>query len=704
MTESKPQTNRVLIADDDPTMRAVMRAALEKDGYEVIDVDNGAMAATAFLEFSPTLVLLDVEMPVLDGFEACSKIRNLQQGQSVPIVMVTGREDIDAVNNAYKAGATDFLTKPINWPIFSYRIRHVMRAGHDYKRLLHSEEKNAALLSAMPDTFILLSADGEILDFLPGNLQNSLPEPKAENIKLGNYLPRRVADVWQNSMREVLRSERPQRLEFALQEASSTYTYEARFMPYLDNRTLVTVAEITERKEAEQQIHQLAYYDSLTGLPNRQYFRERLAKLIEDAKQTDGNITLLYVDLDNFKRINDTLGHTFGDGVLQAIAKRLGSCIRSSLSERSDSHGPLGIARLGGDEFVIAIEGVEDEGVLNSVAERIQSRLRDPVSYHGHEFVVTPSIGIASYPHDGETVEELLKNADVAMYQAKGAGRDNVRFYSGTMSVRSMARLHLETELRQAIANDDLELHYQPKFDLARGELAGVEALIRWQDPEGGYIPPDKFIPMAEESGLIMPIGEWVLDTACNQAHAWQNAFGRDLCVAVNISSQQFYQGDLRKSVLKSLYEAALKPSLLQLELTESILMRDVKDTIATLDYLKEIGVTIAIDDFGTGYSSLSYLTRFPLDLLKIDRSFVSELADSGDDATICAAIIAMAHQLGLSVIAEGVETKEQVAFLRGQGCDQVQGYLFGKPVSAQEFEARFLVESADIIDFKSAG
>ncbi|MDH3352253.1 MAG: EAL domain-containing protein, partial [Gammaproteobacteria bacterium] len=661
-----------------------MRAALEKDGYHVVDVENGALATEAFSDLVPAVVLLDVEMPVLDGFAACRQIRDLPNGRSVPIVIVTGREDVDAVNSAYDAGATDFLTKPINWPIFSHRIRYIMRAGSDYQRLRQSEAKNEALLRAMPDTFVILSPEGEIVDYLPGKLHHMLPHPSRDNISLQEFLPRRVAYVWQVSNNAALRTGKLQRLDFSLEgDDNEIFSYEARFVPYVDDRILVSVSEITERKKAEQQIHRLAYYDSLTGLPNRQYFREQLARMIKEAESVDGKIAILYVDLDNFKRINDTLGHTFGDGVLQAIAKRLKGCIRNTLSESTESHGPLGLARLGGDEFVAAIEGVEDEDVLASVAERIRKRLREPVSYIGHEFVVTPSIGIAMYPQDGEDAEDLLKHADVAMYQAKGAGRDSVRFYSGTMSVRSLARLHLETELRQAVANDDLELHYQPKFDLSTGQLSGVEALLRWQHADGGFIPPDQFITMAEETGLILPIGEWVLKTACHQAHAWQSRFERDLCVAVNISSQQFYQSDLRKTIMKSLFEAALKPNLLQLELTESILMRDINDTIATLDYLKEIGVTIAIDDFGTGYSSLSYLKRFPLDLLKIDRSFVNEITLRNDDAAICSAIIAMAHQLGLLVIAEGVETNAQVEFLRGQGCDQVQGYLFGKPVPA---------------------
>ncbi len=696
---------RILVAVADEELHLAVRKSLEPHGVTVISADNGALAAAAFAEHAPALILLDSDLPTLDGLATCAQIRRLPMGDSVPILLLTNDGDAATVEKSFAAGATDVMQKPVNWPVLKRRIRYILSARSDFQKLRQSEAANEALLNAMPDTFIVLSDEDRVVEYLPGGLQHALPDPGPDPIHLDDYFPTRVAHVWRISREAVWRVNRIQRVEFALENnTDGIYHYEARFVPYVDGKTLVSVSEITERKEAEQQIHRLAYYDSLTGLPNRQFFLERLERMIEQAKLVDGQIAILYVDLDNFKRINDTLGHTFGDGVLQAIAKRLTGCIRSSLSESTDRYGPMGIARLGGDEFIAAIEGVERPETIQSVAERIRDRLREPVAYLGHEFVVTPSIGIASYPDDGQDVEDLMEHADMAMFQAKGAGRDSVRFYSGTMSVRSLHRLQLETDLRQAVANDDLELYYQPKIDLTTGKLSGAEALLRWQQADGKFIPPDRFIPVAEESGLILQIGDRVLQKACQQAHAWQNRFGKNLCVAVNISSQQFAQGNLRNTVMKALFEAALKPNLLQLELTESILMRDVADTINTLDYLKDIGVTLAVDDFGTGYSSLSYLKRFPLDLLKIDKAFVHEMTAGGDDAAICAAIIAMARQLGLEVIAEGVETPQQVDLLREQGCHQAQGYLFGKPAPAHEFEARFLADSADIIDIKSAG
>ncbi|NNC77654.1 MAG: EAL domain-containing protein [Woeseiaceae bacterium] len=550
-----------------------------------------------------------------------------------------------------------------------------------------TEEQYDALLRAIPDAMIVLSPDGEIIRYRSGTSEHPLPDPGDDPCAVADYLPRPIAEIWTRLASTVRRTGKLQHYEFALTTDSGAIAhYIARFVQYMDDNVLVIITEYTAQKRAEEKIHKLAYYDTLTGLPNRQFFLQQLEQMIDEARKCDGQIAVLYVDLDNFKRINDNLGHSFGDGVLKAIAERMSSCVRKRAPVDRPSNEPYGIARLGGDEFVCAIDGVEDEDVLMTVADRIREQLRKPVTFRGHEFVVSPSIGISLYPQDGTDVEDLLKHADVAMYQAKGSGRNSIRLYSGTMSLRSMRRLELEGRLRRAIENDELELHYQPKRHLGNGKTVGVEALIRWHNGED-YIPPVHFIPMAEETGLITPLGEWVLRAACRQVRAWKETLGKDVQVAVNISSQQLYQSDLKKTVMKALFEASIKPNLLQLELTESLLMRDVDDTIDTLTYLKDAGVSLAIDDFGTGYSSLSYLKKFPLDALKIDRSFVAELGVDNDDAAICAAIIAMSHRLGLQVIAEGIETDHQLTFLREQGCELGQGYLLGRPLPASEFE-----------------
>lgn len=676
----------VLIADDDPDICQAMRTALQEDGFEIVEVSDGKEAVAAFSEHQPSLVLLEVELPVQDGFSACAEIRGLPNGVHVPIVMVTGREDLQAVNQAFGAGATDFIAKPINWSIFTHRIRYVRRAGIHFNELRRSEQKNEALLSAVPDTLFSLSLEGRILEFRPGSSTHPLPDPEDNTVQLVDYFPRPIAERWLSLNESVQKEGIARQCEFSLQYENETAHYEVRFVPYLEGQVLAIVTEFTERKRAQERIRRLAFYDTLTGLPNRQFFMMHVDRMIQIARDTDVQIAVLYIDLDNFKRINDNLGHSYGDGVLRAIAERLSGCVRREGPATDGSDDPVGIARLGGDEFVCALE-YSEEGVLTAVAERIQDQLRQSVEFRGHEFVVTPSVGIATFPHDSDNAEDLLKFADVAMYQAKGAGRNAVRHYSGTMSLRSMHRLELEGGLRHALEHDELELYYQPKRDLHTGKTVGVEALLRWKDEAGDFISPGLFIPMAEETGLIVPLGEWVLRTACRQIKHWQNSLGADVNVAVNISSQQFYQSDLKKTVMKALFEASIRPTLLQLELTESLLMQDVSETIDTLNYLKNSGVGLAIDDFGTGYSSLSYLRRFPLDALKIDRSFVAELQDNNDDAAICAAIIAMAHRLGLEVIAEGIETDHQLQFLRDQGCEQGQGFLLGRPLPAEEFE-----------------
>lgn len=703
-TEAGIKQETAIIADDDPAIRAVMRATLEKSGFKVVDVENGALACQAFIENDPAIVVLDVEMPIQDGFLTCAQIRRLPGGEKVPIVMVTGQDDIAVVNEAYRAGATDFIAKPINWPVFSHRVQYILRASQDYEALRHTEAKNELLLNAMPDSFIVLDTNGTITDYIPGKFKNPLPQPSGEDCEISDLFPEKVARVWRKARRRVAQNGRSIRVEFALDgDADGPSFYEARFLPYVDRRILALVSEITERRRAEQRIRRLAFYDNLTGLPNRQAFRQQLGRLLDAAKETSGRVAVLYIDLDNFKRINDTLGHTFGDEVLIAIAKRLSASVRRRDDKDDEEYDQNGVARLGGDEFAFAICDFDDDSVLESIAQRVRQQFAKPIPYKGLEFVITPSVGISIYPDDGDNVEDLLKNADVAMYQAKDAGRDAVRFYSGTMSVRSLHGLALERDLRKALARDEFELYYQPKVELDTGKIVGAEALLRWRNEEGEFVPPSSFIPVAEESGLIVPLGDWVLRTACQQASDWQHKYNSAPRIAVNISSQQFYQSDLQQTVMKALFEAGAKPSSIQLELTESILMRDVSTTVSVLEYLKNTGITLAIDDFGTGYSSLSYLKRFSIDELKIDRSFVMDLEASNDSATICAAIIAMAHELGLTVIAEGVETEAQLGFLRSQKCNQIQGFLFSKPICAQDYEERFLAKAGSTFAIESA-
>ena len=687
------QKDVVLVVDDDPTLRMLVRAALEKAGFHVEDAEDGEAALVKFIKHQPAVILMDVEMPKLNGYDACRRIREDAIGAHIPILMVTGLEDIDSVNRAYSAGATDFLPKPINWPLLSHRVRYVLRASRTYEELRTSEAKNNALLNAMPDTLFVIRRDGTIVNYLAGSEEATMPEPRGDQLKISEYLPKNIAIEWTELMRSVLKEGKPQQYEFSLGDDPEKNHYELQMVPYLNDLSLAIIREITDRKRAEERVHRLAYFDTLTGLPNRQLFQQYLSAAIERGKEKNLKVAALYVDLDNFKRINDTLGHSFGDVVLKTIAKRLDSCIRNDdcVIRPESEEEVVRLARLGGDEFVAILQDLESEADAAAVADRIRAELTRPVEHLGHEFVVTSSIGVSLYPDDGSDIETLLKNADVAMYQAKSAGRNSVRFYSGTMSLRSLERLELENSLRHALRRNELSLHYQPQIDVKTKRMTGVEALLRWDHPEHGSVSPSRFIPLAEECGLITPLGEWVLETACHQTKVWQDKYERQLDIAVNLSSQQFFSSDVANVVLRTIYDAGLAPSSMHLELTETILMNDVKETIVTLDKLRDAGVSLAMDDFGKGYSSLSYLKRLPLDTLKIDKSFVMDMENNKDDAAICAAIIAMAHNLDLKVIAEGVETQEQLKFLEGQGCDQIQGFLFSKPLPPEELEERFL-------------
>ena len=687
------QNDLILVVDDDPTLRMLVKATLEKAGFQVEDAEDGEAALIKFIKYQPSIILMDVEMPKLNGYETCRRIREDAIGAHVPILMVTGLEDIDSVNRAYSAGATDFLPKPINWPLLSHRVRYVLRASRTYDKLRASEAKNNALLNAMPDTLFVIRRDGTIVNYLAGSEAATMPEPRGDQLNISEYLPKDIAGKWSELIQLAIKDSKPQHYEFTLGSKPDVNHYELQVVPYLNDLTLAIIREITDRKRAEERVHRLAYFDTLTGLPNRQLFQQKLSAAIEKAKKNNLMVAALYVDLDNFKRINDTLGHSFGDVVLQTIAKRLDNCIRSEdcVIRPNSEEDDVRLARLGGDEFVAILQDLENESDAAAVADRIRAELTRPVEHLGHEFVVTSSIGVSVYPDDGDDSDTLMKNADVAMYQAKNAGRNSVRFYSGTMSLQSLERLELENGLRYALQREELHLHYQPQLDLRTKRMTGAEALLRWDSPVHGSIPPAKFIPLAEECGLITSLGEWVLETACQQVKAWQEKYERDFDIAVNLSSQQFFSSDVASVVLKTIFDTGLTPNSLHLELTETILMNDVKETIITLNKLRDAGISLAMDDFGKGYSSLSYLKRLPLDTLKIDKSFVMDMEKNRDDAAICAAIIAMAHNLDLIVIAEGVETQEQLKFLEGQGCDKIQGYLISKPHPPEDFENRFL-------------
>lgn len=443
-----------------------------------------------------------------------------------------------------------------------------------------------------------------------------------------------------------------------------------------------TFRDITDRKAAEERVQFLAYYDALTKLPNRALLQDRLENALANARRRKDRVALLFLDLDRFKIINDSLGHSVGDLLLQEVAERL----------KKEARELDTVARLGGDEFLVVLAGVKEPGDAAIVAARIVERMTAGFSIQGHDLRVTCSLGISVFPENGTDSETLVKNADAAMYSAKENGRNTFRFFTEDMHVQAVERLTLSNSLRQALDNQELFLEYQPQMDIATGRVTGLEALLRWQHPEVGLVPPDRFIRIAENSGLIMSIGEWVLRTACLQCRQWQDEGLPAVPVAVNVSAIQFRQEGFCELIRRILQETGLAPQYLELELTESLLLSNADVTSAVLANLKDMGLKLAIDDFGTGYSSLSYLKTFPVSRLKIDRSFIRDVAVNPDDAAITTAIISMAKSLNLKVIAEGVENEPQMAFLRTHHCDEIQGYYFSKPVSADEVVEKFAI------------
>jgi len=470
----------------------------------------------------------------------------------------------------------------------------------------------------------------------------------------------------------------------AMKAGAADYLVKGEINAYLLERSM---RYAIEKKRAEAQILHVAYYDNLTNLPNRVLFQDRLKQAIVQAERYSRRAAMLFLDLDNFKRINDTLGHRVGDMLLKAVADRLQETVRDtdSVARRQEDILSATVARQGGDEFTVLLTEVKEPRDAARVAQRFLDTLSRPFMLDGHEVFITASIGIAIYEIDGKDMDSLLKNADAAMYHAKEQGKNNYQFYKQSMNATALDKLEFENDLRRALERKELLLYYQPQIDVRTGTIVGMEALIRWQHPDRGIVSPADFIPLAEETGLIITIGAWVLQTACAQNKAWQAAGFAPIPVSVNLSSRQFRQQDLVQAITEAVDTSGLEPRYLVLEITESVIMQEQEASSAMLRQLTTKGLRLAMDDFGTGYSSLGNLKRFPIDAIKIDRSFVMDITTDPDDAAITKAIIAMGHNLNLKVIAEGVETEEQLAFLYQQGCQMIQGFLVSRPVPMEE-------------------
>ena len=695
MSTSDPK-QLVLVVDDEAIMRLLARTTLEQAGFAVEEAEDGQAGLAAFERLRPDLVLLDVMMPILDGFEACEALRKLEGGEHAPVLMMTGLDDSDSINRAYQVGATDFIAKPIAWPMLGHRVRYLLRAQ---RALLDLKESRARLANAQRIaqlghwewhvTTDQVQRSDEVYR-IAGRTPEELSAAHKSFLDIIHPEDRPTVD---EALYAALYRQQPFNLQFRIVRLDGTIrTVHEQGEVHYDGagnpvRMQGATQDITERKNAEDQIRQLALYDSLTGLPNRRLFKEQLSHAVARAERSQV-LVLLSLDLDRFKRINDTLGHEVGDLLLKEAANRLIKSLRQTdFVTRNDLNlANHCIARQGGDEFTLLLVDLFQAQDAAKVARRILEALSQPFNLNGNEIVMSASIGIAVYPLDGADADSLLRNADAAMHYAKGQHKNNYQYYNGKMNTSALQRMTLESNLHRALERDEFALYYQPKIDATSGLIVGAEALIRWHHPDLGLLSPMEFIPLAEESGLIIPIGEWVIRSACTQTRRWHEAGFTTMQVAVNMSSQSFEQEKLDRTIGQILDECGLDARYLELEMTESTLMREAETMVDTLRRLKATGIRLSIDDFGTGYSSLSYLKRFALDALKIDRSFVHDITASEDAAAITSAIIAMARSLKLTVIAEGVETESQAALLRSQGCQFMQGYLFSRPVPAPEF------------------
>ncbi|MEO6743986.1 MAG: EAL domain-containing protein [Caldimonas sp.] len=698
-----PEQPKVLLVDDDEVNLLLTSVALRERGFTITEATSGETAIRILADWLPDVVVLDALMPGLDGFQTCRELRVLPGFESLPVLMLTGLDDDASITRAYEAGATDFFVKSTQWSLLAGRLRYLLRASRTRVELERSKSRLARAQDlARMGSFDwkrggggpIFSAEGlRVFGLGPGDaldfraLLRMLPEDER-----GAFVEL-LHDAMANST--VLATD----LSAKLIDGRQRIVHIEAEPEFNEHGTLVgytgIVQDVTDRRMAEDRIRHLANFDTLTGLPNRRQLIWRAERALEQGRRLNHQVALLLIDLDRFKVINDTLGHGAGDELLMEVSRRLRSCVRhsdqvleSSLeSMGARSHRSLeAVGRLGGDEFVALLPEVVDERDAERVASRILDLMRQPIIVMGQECFVTASVGIALFPRDGTNVVDLLRNSDVAMYSVKSAGRNAASLYHPMLAGQGREKIELESALHKAIERHELVLHYQPKVDVRAAKMVGVEALMRWRR-NGVLVPPGDFIPLAEETGLITPLSEWAIREAARQARVWQDNFGFAESIAVNLPSRLFERTDLVEYIHNAVTTYGVPHHAIELEITETGLMKDLQNVIPSLHRLNEIGVEISIDDFGTGYSSLAYLTTLPISELKIDRSFIRDLGMTPQSSAVVTAIIALARSLGLRVVAEGVENLRQMEVLHRLGCGIMQGFLFSRPQPAEDIE-----------------
>jgi len=702
----QPKVLRILCVEDVQEDAELYLRVLQEAGYQVTAdvVDTREEFAHKLESGSYDVVLSDYRMPGWSGAEALEILK--QSARDIPFLLISGTIGEEAAAQFIKQGASDYIFKdgPGRLPAAVCRALEEKAARDVRARIeeaLHqAEEKYRRIFEQAVVGIFQTTPDGRILSANPAQARlfgyDSPAELMADRTDVANqgYVDPGARELFKRLVEEngsvhnfEYQGYRKDGSKIWLLENACAVHDSSGATLYYEG----TVVDITDRKATEERVRYLAYYDPLTGLPNRTLLQDRLTKALAVARRRKDKVAILFLDLDRFKDINDAFGHLLGDLLMQEVAKRLEICVREQ-----DTVARLDMGRLDGDEFLIVLTGLKDISEAAVAAKRFMDTMTVEFAVQGHSLVITGSLGISIFPEHGADGETLIKNADAAMYFAKDRGRNNFQFFTEDMNAQIVERLTLENSLRLALDKNELFLLYQPQMDIGTGRITGLEALLRWQHPELGLVPPDKFIPTAEKSGLILSIGEWVLRTACSQARKWQDEGLLAVPVAVNVSAVQFRQEDFSKLIGRVLLETGLASQYLELELTESLLLSSADVTFSVLRKLEAMGLKLTIDDFGAGYSSLSYLKHFPVSKLKIDRSFVRDIAVDPDDAAITTAIIAMAKQLKLKVIAEGVEDEAQLLFLRKNHCDEIQGYYFSRPLTSDAI-ADFLRGAAGV-------
>ena len=695
----------ILIVEDNPVERQLIGKILRNADFDTIAVGCGDVVLETVINCSPDLILLDALLPDIDGFEVCQRLRAHSKGLYIPLIMLTGLDDVESIDRAYEVGATDFFTKPINSSLLVHRIRNLLRARVIMDQLRVSKQSLASAQSVArlghwevdieKGDFSASEELYRLYGFPPGYQKND------HRVIVDRCHPEDYAWV-EREIKAAIFEQREARLEHRIVLGDGSVRYlEVHLQTVQDegdnsSHILGLSMDVSDRKESEKEILRLSYFDRLTGLPNRSLLDLVLNQAIPKAHMQGMCTGVLALDLDLFNRVNNSMGHAAGDVVLEQLTTRLTAilnCIDNAatlarLSTKTEILNPDDrdvLARLAADTFIIILPLIDRESdTVLRFAKKVKASFQRPFSYRGQELFVTASVGIAYSESGGSDAETMIQQADLALHDAKTEGRNEIRQYRGDLVAKVSNHLSIQGDLRKALQNGEFQVFYQPKIRLKDGAVSGFEALVRWYHPVKGMIPPDQFISIAEDTGQIVALGEWVLKTACRQNQRWIDEGLVDSKIAVNVAARQFKETGIVDKVFAILDETGLSPDRLELEMTEGVLMSDPKtgDLVAQL---RERGVSIALDDFGTGYSSLSYITRFPIDTIKIDRCFIMDITLKSEKAAIVSAVTNLSHTLEFNVVAEGVETEDELAVIKSLGCDEVQGYYYCRPMSAAD-------------------